>query len=143
MAGGIGTVKNYGRSDTVPLFDRWFLGGINSLRGFRYRDVGPKQDGEPIGGDTYWLGSVEYSVPIIERLRFAVFYDVGMVYEDAFSFQENGETGFYNDNWGLGVRLNIPHLGPLRLDYGIPIKSDKDNHSSGRFQFSVGYSRPF
>jgi outer membrane protein insertion porin family len=66
-----------------------------------------------------------------------------MVYEDAFSFEQNDETGFYNDNWGVGVRLNIPHLGPLRLDYGIPIKSDDDNESSGRFQFSVGYIRPF
>lgn len=143
VAAGVGTVKEYGDSDNVPLFDRWFLGGINSLRGYRYRDVGPKQDGEPIGGKTYWLGSLEYSVPIIERLRFAVFYDIGMVYEDAFSFKENGDTGFYNDNWGVGVRLNIPHLGPLRLDYGIPIKSDEDNESSGRFQFSVGYKRPF
>jgi outer membrane protein insertion porin family len=143
LAGGVGTVERYGDSDTVPLFDRWFLGGINSLRGFRYRDVGPKEREEPIGGKTYWLGSAEYSVPIIERLRFAVFYDIGMVYEDAFSFQEDGQTGVYNDNWGVGVRLNIPHLGPLRLDYGIPIKSDDDNESSGRFQFSVGYKRPF
>ena len=143
VAGGVGTVERYDDSDTVPLFDRWFLGGINSLRGYRYRDVGPKQDGEPIGGKTYWLGSVEYSVPVIERLRFAAFYDIGMVYEDAFSFEQNDETGFYNDNWGVGVRLNIPHLGPLRLDYGIPIKSDDDNESSGRFQFSVGYIRPF
>ena len=143
LAGGAGTVERYGDSETVPLFDRWFLGGINSLRGFRYRDVGPKEREEPIGGKTYWLGSAEYSVPIIERLRFAVFYDIGMVYEDAFSFQEDGQTGAYNDNWGVGVRLNIPHLGPLRLDYGIPIKSDDDNESSGRFQFSVGYKRPF
>lgn len=143
VAAGVGTVERFDDSERVPLFDRWFLGGINSLRGYRYRDVGPKQDGEPIGGKTYWLGSVEYSVPIIERLRFAVFYDIGMVYEDAFSFEENGETGFYNDNWGVGVRLNIPHLGPLRLDYGIPIKSDDDNESGGRFQFSVGYTRPF
>ena len=143
LAAGVGAVKEYGDSDDVPLFDRWFLGGINSLRGYRYRDVGPKDEGEPIGGKTYWLGSVEYSVPIIERLRFAVFYDIGMVYEDAFSFEQNGETGTYNDNWGVGVRLNIPHLGPLRLDYGIPIKSDSDNESNGRFQFSVGYKRPF
>ncbi len=144
VAGGIGVVESYDDTDTVPLFDRYFLGGINSLRGFRFRDVGPKEQGEPIGGGTYWLGSVEYSVPIIERLRFAMFYDIGMVYEDAFSFdEENNDTGMYNDNWGLGLRLNIPHLGPIRLDYGIPIKADDDNESSGRFQFSVGYTRPF
>ena len=41
------------------------------------------------------------------------------------------------------MRLNIPHLGPLRLDYGIPITTDKYNSSSGQFQFGVGWSRPF
>ncbi len=144
VAGGIGVVDSYADSDRVPLFDRWFLGGINSLRGYRFRDVGPKQQDEPIGGGTYWLGSVEYSVPIIERLRFALFYDIGMVYEDAFSLSQGSQnTGTYNDNWGLGLRLNIPYLGPLRLDYGIPIKADPANGSSGRFQFSVGYQRPF
>jgi outer membrane protein insertion porin family len=144
VAGAVGAVESYGDSERVPLFDRYFLGGIHSLRGFRFRDVGPKELEEPIGGGTYWLGSIEYSVPIIERLRFALFYDIGMVYEDAFSFDEkNNNTGMYNDNWGLGLRLNIPHLGPIRLDYGIPIKSDPDNESSGRFQFSVGYDRPF
>ena len=49
----------------------------------------------------------------------------------------------YSDNWGLGMRLNIPHLGPLRLDYGIPITHDNYNSGSGQFQFGVGYSRPF
>jgi outer membrane protein insertion porin family len=73
----------------------------------------------------------------------AVFYDIGMVYPNAWSFRQDPETGFYNDNWGVGLRLNIPHLGPLRLDYGIPITADPNNDSSGRFQFSVGYERPF
>jgi outer membrane protein insertion porin family len=41
------------------------------------------------------------------------------------------------------MRLNIPHLGPLRLDYGIPITHDQYNSSSGQFQFGVGWSRPF
>ena len=49
----------------------------------------------------------------------------------------------YSDNWGLGMRLNIPHLGPLRLDYGIPLSHDNYNSSSGQFQFGVGWSRPF
>jgi outer membrane protein insertion porin family len=164
--GGIGVVDSYGRSSRVPLFDRWYLGGIGDLRGYRYREVGPKDqpyvirqlvppnDGEaphivpshnePIGGSTYWVGTAEYSVPIIDYVRFAVFYDVGMVYVDPYSFRvQNKFNHFYNDNYGFGLRLNIPHLGPLRLDYGIPITSDLSNHSSGRFQFSVGYTRPF
>jgi outer membrane protein insertion porin family len=144
IGGRIGVVESYGDDDRVPLFDRWFLGGIFDLRGYRYRDVGPKDEtGEPIGGSTYWFGTVEYSLPIIERLRFALFYDVGMVYQDAYSFTVKGfDTGKYNDNWGVGLRINLP-IGPLRLDYGIPITSDAENESSGRFQFSVGYTRDF
>ena len=71
-------------------------------------------------------------------LRFAVFYDVGAVGATSYSF-----SGTVDDNWGVGIRLNIPHLGPLRLDYGIPISTDKYNGSSGQFQFGVGWSRPF
>jgi outer membrane protein insertion porin family len=135
-----GVVKQYDDTARVPLFDRWFLGGIDSLRGYRYRQVGPRDpSGEPLGGNTYWFGSAEYSVPIVEFLRFAVFYDIGMVYEDAYQLN----FGRYNDNYGLGIRLNIPRIGPLRLDYGIPIKSDPQNESNGRFQFSVGYTREF
>ena len=49
----------------------------------------------------------------------------------------------YNDNWGIGLRLNLP-IGPLRLDYGIPIHYDDRHQSgSGRFQFGVGYTREF
>jgi outer membrane protein insertion porin family len=135
----------------VPFYDRYYLGGLYSLRGFKYRNVGPRdpnagQNGmpdEPIGGDTYWFGSAEYSVPIFEQdggvgLRFAVFYDIGGVFANSYSYGLK-----HDDNWGLGLRLNIPHLGPLRLDYGIPISTDKYNSSSGQFQFGVGWSRPF
>ncbi len=168
LGAGIGVVDKYGSSQRVPLFDRWYLGGIDSLRGYRYREVGPKDEqtfikeplsnppqrgehqrlipsrNEPIGGSTYWVGTAEYSVPIIDYVRFAAFYDIGMVYVDPYSFRvQNKLNHLYNDNYGFGLRLNIPHLGPLRLDYGIPITSDVANRSSGRFQFSVGYQRPF
>lgn len=144
LTGRGGVVQNYGNSANVPLFDRWFLGGLYSLRGFDYRDVGPKDvNGEALGGKTYWFGSAEYSIPIIDRLRMAFFYDAGMVYANKFSFSQAGfNTGSYNDNVGFGLRLNLP-IGPLRLDYGIPINTDPQNKSSGKFQFGVGYTREF
>ena len=155
LGGRIGVIDSFGDSTSVPLFQEWFLGGLDSLRGFKYRDVGPKDRfGEPLGGNTYWFGTAEYSIPVIERVRFAVFFDAGMVYPNAYSFEpqdtyfslnnppEKFTTGFYNSNWGVGIRLNLP-IGPLRLDYGIPIKSDPENKSSGRFQFSAGYTRDF
>ena len=68
-----------------------------------------------------------------------MFYDIGAVGgSSAYSF-----SSVYDDNWGLGIRLNIPHLGPLRLDYGIPITHDAFNSSTGQFQFGVGYTREF
>lgn len=154
LGGEIGVVENWGRSrndPNVPLFDRFFLGGISSLRGFRYHDVGPHEEGtgghsEPVGGNTMWFGTFEYSLPVVptlERLRFAVFYDIGNVYRDAYSFTRTSGQKFYNDNWGVGIRLNIPRLGPLRLDYGIPITHDDESDGRGRFQFSVGFKRQY
>lgn len=152
VLGRVGVIDSYGRSDEVPLFNRWFLGGAFNMRGFDYRDVGPKDNtGEPLGGGTYWFGSVEYSIPLIDRVRLAAFYDIGMVYQEAYSFDSrvydpNGnlimDTGKYNDNFGIGVRLNLP-IGPLVFDYGIPINSDDRNDSSGKFQFRAGYQRDF
>ncbi|MEW6155906.1 MAG: outer membrane protein assembly factor BamA [Verrucomicrobiota bacterium] len=161
IGGRAGVVDNYGRSDRVHLFDRFFLGGVYSLRGYKYRQVGPHRgtevtsvnpdgtlttelvDPEPIGGETFWFSSIEYSIPIIERLRFALFYDIGNVYENAYSFDLADEQKIYNDNWGVGIRLNIPRLGPLRLDYGVPITHDQFSDGGGRFQFSVGFSRDY
>lgn len=145
VLGRIGVVEAYDDTETVPLFDRYFLGGLYSLRGFDYRQVGPVDSrGEPLGGGTYWFGSLEYSIPVIERLRVAMFYDVGMVYQDAYSFSLRGrQTKYYNDNWGVGIRLNLP-IGPIRLDYAFPITSEEYNETSGgRFQFGVGYTRDF
>jgi outer membrane protein insertion porin family len=157
VGGEMGVVSSYGNGDRgkdrVPIFDRWFLGGLYSLRGYRYRDVGPQdQFGEPLGGSTYWFSSIEYSLPIIERLRFAMFYDIGNVYSQAYSFNPGkirqprylgDERGLYEDNWGIGLRINIPMLGPLRLDYGFPMTHDKNLGSSGRFNFGVGFQSRF
>ena len=152
-----GVVSSYGNGDRgrdrVPIFDRWFLGGLYSLRGYKYRDVGPQdQFGEPLGGNTFWFGSAEYSIPIIERLRFAVFYDIGNVYSQPFSLNPGtirnrngviGNRGFYEDNYGIGLRINIPYLGPLRLDYGFPLTHDKNLADKGRFNFGVGFQSRF
>ena len=69
---------------------------------------------------------------------FAMFYDVGSVGTGSYTF-----SGNFNDDFGFGLRLNIPRLGPLRIDYGIPITHDKFNGASGQFQFSGGYQRQF
>lgn len=139
-----GVIDNWGSDDRVPIYDRWSLGGLFSMRGYEYRSVGPYDSlgQEPLGGGTYWFASAEYSVPLIQSLRLAAFYDIGNVYPDPYSFERAGpEYGLYSDNWGVGIRLNIPGMGPLRLDYAIPIRYDRFVDGDGRFQFSVGYTR--
>lgn len=152
QVGGRGGVADSLEGGDVPFYDRYYLGGMYSLRGFKYRNVAPREPfdptapyvpTEPIGGDSYWFGSLEYSIPVFEKdggvgLRFALFYDIGAVDSGSYSFSTS-----YSDDWGLGMRLNIPHLGPLRLDYGIPINHDQYNSSTGQFQFGVGWERPF
>lgn len=154
--GAIGTAKSIDGGD-VPFYDRYYLGGLYDLRGFKYRNIGPRDPryggpgpsfnplmpNEPIGGDSRWYGSLNYSIPIIEKdqgpsIRFELFYDVGAVGAGTYSF-----SGNFDDNWGAGILLDIPHLGPLRLEYGIPISHDQYNSSSGQFQFGVGYQRQF
>lgn len=143
VRGWVSVVDSHGSEDRVPLFDRLFLGGGRTLRGFKYRKVGPKDEtGEPIGGRSAWYSSVEYTVPVVDKVRFATFYDIGMVFEDSYSFsvKEDGyQSGDYNSDWGIGVRLDFPGF-PIRLDYAWPLQTDAFNdRSSGRFQFSIGY----
>jgi len=149
LSGRVGVVDNYGSDDQVHLFDRFFLGGMYTLRGYRFREVGPydSRGQEPIGGRTFWFAAAEYSVPIIERLRIAVFYDIGNVYPYSYSFDTLPDNygpyryGLYSDNVGVGIRFNIPMLGPLRLDYAWPLTHDDYTGDSGRFQFGVGFTR--
>jgi outer membrane protein insertion porin family len=138
------------QSGDVPFYERYYLGGLYSLRGFKFHNISPREHSsantfyeEPVGGDTYWFGSAEYSIPIIEQehgvgVRFALFYDIGNVAADPYSWSLTE----FNDNWGVGLRLNLP-IGPIRLDYGIPIHHDQFNSGSGQFQFGVGYTREF
>jgi outer membrane protein insertion porin family len=157
IGGRIG-VANGLDGDNVPFYEAYYLGGLYSLRGFKYRAISPRElnpnpayppgtyFSEPIGGDTYWFASAEYSVPIFNTdetggglgARFAIFYDVGSVGAGAYDLNASD----YSSNWGLGLRLNLP-IGPLRLDYGIPIKHDQFSDGKGQFQFGVGWQRPF
>src|SRR6266404_2206272 len=132
--GEVGVVNTWGNGDRVPIFDRLFLGGSNNLRGFDFRDVGPKdQFGEPLGGKTLARATVEYTFPIVAKARGAIFYDTGFVHADAYDFSGDHIAS----DVGVGLRLDLP-IGPLRIDYGIPIQRD-GNSSSGKFNFNVGY----
>jgi len=142
-----GSIWEYS-DQSVPFFDRFYLGGPDTLRGFEFREAGGSDtlfEGrstgarlEPLGGRSYGFGSLEYSVKVADPLRLALFYDWGFLNRDEFDF----DPTTYNDNWGFGVRLLV--LGnPLRLDYGIPITvtefpNGQDNDQGAQFNFSFG-----
>lgn len=136
-------------NDGVPIFERQFLGGANNLRGYDYREVGPKDSvGEPVGGDFSIYGTVEFTFPIIEKVRGAVFWDVGMVSSDIEAATGSaggnrnggpiiGEGEIYS-NVGIGLRMFLP-VGPIRVDLGLPLVKDDFVGNSPRFQFNMGY----
>ncbi len=132
--GEVATVSQWGNGNDVPIFERLYLGGSNNLRGFPYREVGPQdEDGQPIGGKTMWRTTIEWTFPIIEKARGAIFYDTGFVNSEEWSFGFNHIAS----DVGIGLRLDLP-IGPLRLDYGWPLQRDGYN-GGGRFNFNVGY----
>ena len=141
--GEVGSITEWSGSDDVPIYDRLYLGGPNSLRGFRFREVGPKDSrGEPVGGKSLIRFSTEVTFPVVESVRGAVFYDMGYVNEDSFAFGPKDarfSSGGMNSNVGIGLLIELPAIGPVRIDYGIPMQSDIHNDSSGKFQFNVGY----
>ena len=118
----------------VKIYDRLFLGGSNNLRGFDFRDVGPKDiDGEPLGGQSMARATIEWTFPIVEKARGALFYDTGFVNTNPWDYNFNNVAS----DIGFGLRLDLP-IGPLRVDYGIPLQQ-AGNHGSGKFNFNVGY----
>jgi outer membrane protein insertion porin family len=131
--GEIATVDTWGNGPFVPIFERLYLGGANNLRGFPYREIGPQQNGEPIGGQSMARLTVEWTFPIIEKARGAIFYDSGFVNADPWKF----DFSHLASDIGAGIRINLP-IGPMRLDYGYPLLRD-GYHGGGHFNFSVGY----
>jgi outer membrane protein insertion porin family len=123
-------------SDGDHVFTRHFLGGANNLRGFEFRDVGPRDpvSGEVLGGNRSWNGTIEVSAPVVEKIRAAAFYDVGEVSDGPAGSLEGG----IHSDWGIGLRLFVLGSAPVRLDYAFPLQSDGFNDDGGRFQFTMG-----
>ncbi|MDQ8193726.1 outer membrane protein assembly factor BamA [Coraliomargarita sp. SDUM461004] len=136
IVGRMGSVTPFGQSEIVPFYDRFYLGGPDTLRGFDYREVGPRDpddSSESVGGNSYSMVSFEYGFRIAEPLGLVVFYDWGFVNENDFDFSMSN----YADNWGVGARIML--MGsPLKLDLGIPITSPDGAAGGTQFNFSFG-----
>jgi outer membrane protein assembly factor BamA len=122
------------------------------VRGYNERKVGPVDpvSKDPLGGEAMLIGNLEYTYPLLSFLKLAAFYDIGNVWEkmgDIFStedtFNNAGQlknTGKLKSGMGFGVRIKTP-IGPLVLDYGIPLDKEpgETSRGSGKFHFSTGY----
>jgi outer membrane protein insertion porin family len=133
----IGTASPYGDSEDVPFYDRFYLGGPDSLRGFEYRDVGPRDsddEEEAVGGNSYGMLSFEYGFRLAEPLGLVAFYDWGFVNESDYDFSPSN----YASNWGIGARI-ILMGSPLKLDLGFPLTvPDNAEDNGAQFNFSFG-----
>ncbi len=138
LRGELGAVEEFGDSDDVSIFERLFLGGGRTIRGFDFREVGPKDElGEPVGGKSSLLLSVEYTFPLVDPIRGAVFYDTGNVWEQAYTYELNDLRA----GAGIGLRIMMPVFGgfPFNIDYAWPIDRDEFVDDKPRLDFSFGF----
>jgi outer membrane protein assembly factor BamA len=121
----------------APIFERFYGGGLGSVRGFRYRGISPRSMGTdtPIGGDFMVFAGAEYTFPLVtDLIRGVVFLDTGTV-EDGF------RVTTYRASAGLGLRWTIPFFGPvpMSLDFGWPIAKD-DQDDTQIVSFTLGWT---
>jgi len=153
----LGFVEEYGSSDRAPLFERFFVGGATTVRGYQYRDIGPKSDDEydvlvddlgdddpsndvyetrivrdPIGGKIQAIGNIELGWRLNKFLGLYTFADGGTSWWDYDDF----DLDDFRYSVGLGLGIITP-MGPMRFDYGFPVNPD-DDQGNGRLHFSTG-----
>lgn len=123
--------------DDTPLFDRFYAGGFRSMRGFRYRGVGPRVGGFNVGGTFEAIGSLEYQLPLLanDKLYLVAFTDFGTV-DDDISLDK------FRLSAGFGFRIHLPFMGPapVALDWGFPILHE-DGDERRTFTFGIAISR--
>jgi outer membrane protein assembly complex protein YaeT len=137
LTGQAGLIDEFGNSDFVPIFERYFAGGIGRVRGFRFRRMGP-MDGRdnPLGGEALLVGTAEYSAPLFSNnFRGILFCDVGSAYYDV----SDVNPADLRVSVGFGFRIIIPQMGPypISFDFGFPLNA-KDTDEKSIFSFNVG-----
>ncbi len=135
-----------GSGGYLPFYERFYLGGAYDMRGFGYNEVGAYDtydtangNNQPMGGMTYGFFSAEYTIKAADNLRFAAFYDYGIVNRS----ETNFSVSEANSDYGLGMRILLGGA-VMRLDFGFPLQTTKapggaDINAGGmKFNFSFG-----
>lgn len=128
MAGGISSADSSG---FIPVEDRFYSGGSNSIRGWNRSELGPKREsGTPSGGKSIFESNIEIRYPLVWRLSLVAFFEAGNVWEKSWAYDFNN-LGYAA---GSGLRIETP-IGPVRFDVGVPVWNEK---RSAQFFISVG-----
>ena len=120
----------------LPDYERFYLGGINSVRGYKWREIHVlDKDGDTIGGNKFVLFNAECIIPLLKKQGVVgvLFYDVGNVFND----DEGIDLGTLRSSTGFGFRWYSP-LGPIRFEYGYKLDVKEGEESGGRWEFSMG-----
>ena len=137
VGGKMGFLSTLKKNEQVPLYERYFLGGGDSVRGFPYRSIGPEDyNDDNYGGQSMYILTAELSHPIYSIVRGAAFVDLGDAGSRRFQFSS------VNMGIGYGLRIKLPSVAaPLRLDLAYPVVNNQDGVKSRlRFHFNIGAS---
>jgi outer membrane protein insertion porin family len=127
-----GYIQGSSEDNKVPIYERYYLGGITTLRGLR--DIGPKDPvtNDPLGGFTMLCFNAEFIFPLIKNagMKGVIFYDTGNAWDSGYHLNDLRQTA------GVGIRWYSP-IGPLRLEWGY-VLDRKADESASRFEFTIG-----
>ena len=126
-----GSLIGTGR-DSTPASQRFYAGGGGSVRGYGYQEVGPFENGDPVGGRSYVTGSTELRLKFNNKFGGVAFVDAGSVSEETFPDLDNLSFGT-----GLGVRY-YTGFGPLRFDVAVPLNRRDNLDQSYQLYLSIG-----
>ena len=123
----------------LPLYEKFRLGGIDSVRGYEWGTISPldPETGDEINGDTMWLYRLEYRIPFAkgqQGIWGLFFFDAGNAFDWGTSWKKGAGSSV-----GFGVRWRSP-MGPLRLEYGFKLNDRVNDTDSGKFEFKIGGS---
>ena len=138
LHGRAGLMRSESTDSYFLFYERFFLGGVDSIRGYEDWEIYPDPDESgvinPYGGDKVFFANLEYRIPISQQLTGALFFDIGQVWD------ENTQNVFSQINMkrGLGVEARLTMLGMLvRLGWGYGLDRIT-GEPAGKFHFTVG-----
>ncbi|NTU42390.1 MAG: BamA/TamA family outer membrane protein, partial [Nitrospirales bacterium] len=129
-----GIAKGFQETKELPISERFFLGGRTTVRGYEQDTLGPKVDGAPTGGNTFFMGNAELRFDLGKGIGLVTFLDAGNVWTETRipTLTDLRYTA------GLGLRYKTP-VGPVRVDYGLKLNKE-EGESIGEIHFSLGHA---